>query len=300
MFTIATTDIAMNTLYFLLGTKDDIDYQITEQLRYTRTRQFLLIIQAALGDSIWRCYTVYGKSVIAVVLPVLTALASLALGLYLANAGIQAFGSDGVDDHVTGPLFIWDNKSWTWAAITIVCTVYCTIAISARIYLSARLTKSNKLSAVVFFVVETSFIYTLGVILYLLAASGILDSSTNIQNMLMGAIVQLPPIVLCLLLLQIKFYNSGSNAVRYTNPEPARPQDVLRRIFRTGREAPADSQMSTFRVASAPVHTSTHTISMPAETHYPDAVDDMPDEDDHESDAIGQRVKKVSDVLDIA
>ncbi|KAA1475475.1 hypothetical protein DENSPDRAFT_427334 [Dentipellis sp. KUC8613] len=201
----------MNTLLSLLGTRRiSVEHHITYQLEYQRTRQFLLVFQAALGDlvTIWRCYIVYGKKIVAVLLPVLTALASFALGIDLSDAGIDAFGRDGIDD-AAAPLVIWDNKSWAWAGITIICTVYCMgsspssfyancrpyhspVAISVKIYSSARLTKSSRLFAVIFFIIETSFIYTLGVILYLLAASGVFDVVIDIQTVLMGAIVQLP------------------------------------------------------------------------------------------------------------
>ncbi|KAA1469155.1 hypothetical protein DENSPDRAFT_561369 [Dentipellis sp. KUC8613] len=91
-----------------------------------------------------------------------------------------------------------------------------------------------------------------------------------------------------------------AQAIRYTNPERARPWDALRRIFGTRRKAPADSQTSTLRVDPIAVHVSTHAISVPAEAPSTDAADDMSNEDYRELDALGQQEKKVSHVLDIA
>ncbi|TFY70432.1 hypothetical protein EVG20_g2567 [Dentipellis fragilis] len=292
MFIVATAHIALSIVEVYQGaTSNFFDEEFPK--RWTLARQFLLLIQAALGDSvtIWRCYNVFGRSIIVVVLPALTALASFVLGLYLAGISTQ------VSSLLNDPWEVrwaWLMRSWIWATITMVCTVYCACAISYKIYSSARLTKSSNLFAVIFFVVETSLIYTVAVVIYVAIA---LHESINSQSIVMGIIVQLPPIVLCLLLLQTRFYNSGNQAVRYMNPEPARPWDAVRRIFRTNREA---CDMSTFRVASVAIHKSTHTISTPADAPSTNTVDDIPDEDAPESDAIEQRVKKVSDLLDIA
>ncbi|TFY59966.1 hypothetical protein EVG20_g7596 [Dentipellis fragilis] len=252
----------------------------------------MLITMFIIATVIWRCYKVFGKSIIVVLLPALTALATFVMGVYLASLNDQPF------------MVSWTINSWIWATMTMVCTVYCAAAISYKIYLSARLSKSSNLVATIFFVVETSLIYTLGIVAYVTIGvkrttydvEGIVD----IQDLIMGIVVQLPPIVLCLLLLQIKLYNSGSHATWYTNPEPARPWAAVRHFFRTGREGSANGDISTFRVASVAVHMSTHTISMPAAAPSMDAVDDMSDEDDLESDVIRQWVKKVTDVLNIA
>ncbi|TFY59965.1 hypothetical protein EVG20_g7597 [Dentipellis fragilis] len=286
MFSFATADVTMNAISTLRAVR--LTYvNMASVMRHSEIRQFLLLIQAALGDSvtIWRCYIVYGKSAIVVMLSVLTALASFAFGLYLASTGMHAT----TEPYRLGALlldeknFIWSAKSWIWAAITIVCTVYCTIAISSKIYSSARLIKGNKLFTVIFFVIETSLIYTLGITTYL-------------GTLLMGAVVQLPPIVLCLLLLQIKFYNSGNQAVREINPEPAGPWDALRRFFRTRRK---NGDMPTFQVAPGPVAAHDLTDTMPAESQHSD-VDDTPSVSDSESDTIGKQEKEVSSVLDIA
>ncbi|TFY59968.1 hypothetical protein EVG20_g7598 [Dentipellis fragilis] len=273
MFTIATAYITLNTLELNIYTPDW--KSLTVPLRISEARQFLLLIQAALGDSvtIWRCYMIYRKNVLVVMLPVLTALASF--GLYYAGVGSHAANLGSVHGVYSELAFAWSDNVYQWAAITMVCTIYCTVAITYRIYSSARLSKSNSLFAVMSFVVETSLIYTLGIVIYLLSRLGAIPSApvADVQTILMGAVVQLPPIVLCLLTLQTKFYNQGRRAVHYSNPETARPLASLRRIFKTRRESPANAQISTFRAASAVTQESTHATSMPAEARHLDSRD---------------------------
>ncbi|KAA1479242.1 hypothetical protein DENSPDRAFT_128057 [Dentipellis sp. KUC8613] len=179
MLTIATTYIVLNTLE--LYPKPDSFYTRSEE-----TRQYLTLIQAALGDSvtIWRCYIIYGRSIVMIALPVSTALASFIFGMYLA--GNQAVHMS-LDDDSFSPG--WFDQSWIWAAITMVCTIYCAAAISYRIYSSAYLTRNNNLFAVMFFIIETSFIYTVGVVTYVITTFA---TQHDVQDIIMGAIVQLP------------------------------------------------------------------------------------------------------------
>ncbi|KAA1479237.1 hypothetical protein DENSPDRAFT_127578 [Dentipellis sp. KUC8613] len=256
-----------------------------------RQRIILLLAQGALGDSIiiWRCYIVYGQSVVVVILPALAALASFALGLSIACRPSFA---------LHGKIWTWMTNGWIWAAMTVICTIYCTFAMSLKIYSSARLTKSSNLFAVIFFIVETGLIYTVSVAIYAAKVRN-LGPKMVVMDTLMGVVVHIPPIVLCLLLLQIKFYNSGSEAVQYTNTEPVRPWDVMRRIFRMGGEESADYELSTFRVASVAMHDSTHARSLPAECPSP-VINDTLGIDEPRSPTIGQVEKGLSGDLGTA
>ncbi|KAA1479238.1 hypothetical protein DENSPDRAFT_127638 [Dentipellis sp. KUC8613] len=294
-------------LWSIIGVYSDVLSAASESggnipILCSSAQQFLLLIQAALGDSvtIWRCYNVLGRSIIVIILPALTALASFTYGLYLASAGSRAVGLVGQPlktADLLQDLEIWGNKSWIWAAIAIVCTVYCTVAISFKIYSSARLMEGNKLFLVIF-VIETTLIYTLGIIAYVVldTDNSIVPSvPVNVLNLLMGAVVQLPPIVLCLLLLQTRFYNSENQAVRYMNTETRRPWAAVRRFVRISREVSASGDMPTSQVVPVTAHDLMHTI--PAEPQHSD-VDDTPSVSDSESDTIG-RQKETSSVLDI-
>ncbi|TFY59967.1 hypothetical protein EVG20_g7599 [Dentipellis fragilis] len=260
-----TLMLAIATTYIVLNTLELYPFSDSFYTRSEETRQYLTLIQSALGDSvtIWRCYVIYGRSIIMIALPVSTALASFIFGMYLA-------GNQAVNMARNSASFTpgWFDQSWIWAAITMVCTIYCAVAISYKIYSSAYLTRNNNLFAVMFFVIETSFIYTLGVVTYVITTFA---TQHDVQDIIMGAIIQLPPIVLCLLLLQTKFYSKYSRAVHYVNPDTVGPLSALRRIFRSGRETSASDQMSTFRVAPSAVHDLA--LTMPIETHH-SVVDD--------------------------
>ncbi|KAA1479241.1 hypothetical protein DENSPDRAFT_127427 [Dentipellis sp. KUC8613] len=298
MFAIATVYISLNTVELNIYATDW--KSLTVPLRYSEVRQYLLLIQAALGDSvtIWRCYMIYRRNLPVVILPVLTALASFVLGLYYAGIGTHASDIGSANGVYSEKAFAWSDNVFQWAAVTMVCTIYCTIAITYKIYSSARLSKSNSLFAVIFFVVETSFIYTLGIVIYLLSRVGAIPSApiVDVQTILMGAVVQLPPIVLCLLTLQTKFYNQGRRPVHYSNSETARPLASLRCIFNTRRETRANAQMSTFQAASAVTQESTCVASMPVETRHTES---CVASDPKHSDAVGQRDEE-SGVLEIA
>ncbi|TFY70132.1 hypothetical protein EVG20_g2871 [Dentipellis fragilis] len=247
-----------------------------------RAKELLFVVQTVLGDfvTIWRCYVLYGESIPAVVLPVLTALASFVWGVYLSSSSLNA----------------WDVHHWVWAAITMVCTIYCAIAISVKIYLSARLTKSTNLFAVIFFIIETSMIYTLGVVGCMVTTYRN-SRGPNIELLLMSVIVQLPPIVLCLLILQIRFFNREGNTVQRTDEsEAVRPWTVLRRIFKNRRENSTLGQISTFRVAPIEVHVSTRT--MPGDGHDSDSDANMSDANDMSKPGYAASEKECIDDVD--
>ncbi|KAA1479234.1 hypothetical protein DENSPDRAFT_894534 [Dentipellis sp. KUC8613] len=90
MFILATADVVMHYLGSIQYYGGDVGN--IGLLLCSSSRPLVLLLQAALGDSvtIWRCYNVFGKSIIVVVLPVLTALASFILGLYLAAHSVTA------------------------------------------------------------------------------------------------------------------------------------------------------------------------------------------------------------------
>ncbi|KAA1469153.1 hypothetical protein DENSPDRAFT_561274 [Dentipellis sp. KUC8613] len=289
MFIVATVYIAISIVEVYQGATSfggDIPTQCTA------ARQFLLVIQVALGDTItiWRCYKVSSKSIIVVALPVLTAVTSFALGLFFAGTEAQALNQLG----------IMSLRSGIWAAITMACTVYCASAISYKLYSSTRLSKSGNLFTTMLFIIETSLIYTLGIIAYVVASvtrtiyapNGVIET----QDLFMGMVVQLPPIVLCLLLIQSRFYTSGNQAVRYLNKERARPWAALRRFFRTRREASVEGQMIPVKIAPAAARNSMHTMS--AESHQWNA-DDAPSANESESDTVGKQGKEISGILDI-
>ncbi|KAA1479235.1 hypothetical protein DENSPDRAFT_855298 [Dentipellis sp. KUC8613] len=261
MFTIATADITFAALSIPsgFGTFEDMQTASVHNMR---------------------------KHITVVVLPALTAIASFAFGSNLVKTGIQAVSSTITEDMqevqstpTLDRVQTWNDKSWIWASITIFCTVYCTncphhhftVAISFKIYSSARLMKSNRLFTVIFFVVETSLIYTLGIVAYITFEGDEFSTTTDVQTLLMGAVVQLP----------IKFYTSGPETVQYANPEPARPCAAVRRIFKFGNKSlPTDGQLSTIRADPIAVHVATHTISVPALAEAPsaDAADDTSNE----------------------
>ncbi|TFY51682.1 hypothetical protein EVG20_g10884 [Dentipellis fragilis] len=218
--------------------------------RYLLAQHLLFIMQSALGDSvtIWRCYVLYEKSIIAVVLPGSTAFASFTLGVYFVSIE-------------------WGRNTWIWAAITMFCTVYCAVVISCKIYSSARLSRSTNLFAAIFFIIETSLIYALSIVAYLVTAftSQFTDSGMAAWTIIMSATVQLPPIVLCLLILQIKFYNRDRQTVQFMNSETVRPRVALRHIVRIERDTRADDQsMPTFQMVPIVIREPMHTMSTEA------------------------------------
>ncbi|KAA1479236.1 hypothetical protein DENSPDRAFT_894538 [Dentipellis sp. KUC8613] len=240
----------------------------------------MLVLMFGVATAIWRCYVVHGRSVLVAILPVLASVASF---VQVRTLPI----------HVVCESF---NRH------------YVLVAISLKIHSSGRLTKSSNLFAVIFFIVETGFIYTASVVAYLGKAIALLPLVGTIamgpvvivHEILMGVIVHLSFLALCLLLLQIKFHRCGSDAVRYTDPEPARSWDALRRIFRSGREASAHDDPSIFPAASVAIHEPTHIGSMTGEGPSPDAPNDTPYGDNPESDAVRTRAQEVPSILDVA
>ncbi|KAA1469144.1 hypothetical protein DENSPDRAFT_834712 [Dentipellis sp. KUC8613] len=249
VFSILIVMMILATAYLIVDTLEiyaNFSAVCNQYSKCARAKEFLFVIQTVLGDfvTIWRCYILYEKGICAVALPVMTAVAGFVWGIYLSSSSPNA----------------WGVYHWQWAAITMACTIYCTVAISVKIYLSARLSKSTSLFAVMFFIIETSMIYTLGIIACMVTTYRN-SRGPNVELLLMGVIVQLPPIVLCLLILQIRFFNQEGNTVQRACSESTRPWDILRRIFKNRREDSTLGQISTFRVAPIEVHVSTRTMS---------------------------------------
>ncbi|KAA1469146.1 hypothetical protein DENSPDRAFT_848698 [Dentipellis sp. KUC8613] len=228
LVTLATAYITLNLLAYVL-------WDTPTSSKYTIARQYVFVIQAALGDSvtIWRCYVFYDRKLPALL--VRTQLISLSLRDVLRQRSpLRSLAQHrldmGCDNHNLHYLLHW-------------------------------------LFAVIFFVIETSMIYTLGIVAFLITTYTV----PGVSDLLTAMIVHLPPIVLCLLILQIKFCNKEGSTMRDTaDSEPATVESwtVFCRVFRTGRKAPVDGRVSTFQAAPI-VLESMHTA--PSDPHAPDA-----------------------------
>ncbi|TFY71035.1 hypothetical protein EVG20_g1974 [Dentipellis fragilis] len=206
--------------------------------------------------NIWRCYILYGKSIKMIIFPVFTAVVGAGVGL-CANLG--TFDSANMVNSI-------------WAALTAISTLYCTTAIARKIYTSMRFSQRiSNLFPVFVIIVETGVIYTSVLIIYLITT---LINNTNTaqaeyaQVILTAIIAQLPPLVLCMLVLQLKFFQNNETVQHsISETSAAGLWAAFRRAFRPAKDTPDDSPMSTFRVASGAVHSTSQTQVETADTH---------------------------------
>ncbi|KAA1469087.1 hypothetical protein DENSPDRAFT_557331 [Dentipellis sp. KUC8613] len=194
----------------------------------------VFILQVALGDmiGIWRCYMLYEKKIAVVVFPIITAVAGTCVGILTG----------------TGVFLPASLENSIWAALTLISALYCTIAIAWKIYSSISYTqRTDKLLPVLVIVIETGALYTAFILVYLITTC----ASISGQGILDALVVQLPPIVLCMFVLQIKSFTSGKT-VHYSGPDSSAGGmwAALRRLFRSRREVSNTESMSTFIAAS--------------------------------------------------
>ncbi|KAA1469101.1 hypothetical protein DENSPDRAFT_878661 [Dentipellis sp. KUC8613] len=219
-----------------------------------RTQNTLFLLQILLGDAvnIWRCYILYAKKIKVILFPISTALVGAGVGL---SANLGSFGSATMVNSI-------------WAGLAALSTLYCTATIARKIYTAMRAAQRTRGLFPVFLVlIETGAVFTLVLVVYLVATLAS-NASTYAQGALTAIIAQLPPLLLCALILQLKFFQDGE-AVQYsvsaeeTRTGPAaggvRLWAAFRRVFAPAKDAAGEGTVSTFRAAVRGTDTRTAT-----------------------------------------
>ncbi|TFY52871.1 hypothetical protein EVG20_g10367 [Dentipellis fragilis] len=143
---------------------------------------------------------------------------------------------------VFAPAFLENS---IWAALTLMSMLYCTFMIAWKIYATICFTqRTENLSPVLVIVIETNMLYTAFILVYLITTC----ASISGQGILDALVAQLPPIVLCIFVLQIMYFQD-SKTVYYSDSETTSAGGMwaaLRRLFRFRREISDADSVSTF------------------------------------------------------
>ncbi|TFY69796.1 hypothetical protein EVG20_g3011 [Dentipellis fragilis] len=209
-----------------------------------------LLIQTGLGDSIniWRCYIVYGKKWWVIIFPLVMLIGAFATGVSLL-----------VNQNPNATVFsIAPAIGTACDALTMATNVYCTSAITWKIWTTAEFTtRVSNLMPILIFVLQTGALYTSALVVWL---------GTNLANSLSQFIITdmlnpLIPSMFCLLVLQVKFHQFSCNALDdMTDMAFGDPQQTSHTKRWSGMRRRRESHTGLSTVSTRPVATdiSTH------------------------------------------
>ncbi|KAA1478701.1 hypothetical protein DENSPDRAFT_875818 [Dentipellis sp. KUC8613] len=241
----------------------------------------IFILQTVLGDSIWRCYVVYGKKKSAIILPIVLMVSGFICACMILNTQEES-RHEAPNSSVFGVPSRWIKSFHLLMLVTV---IYCNIAIAWKIYSSGSFhTSLNSLFPVLLAIIETGVIYTSS----LLAFIGTYFADSNGQYIAVDVICPLVPIIFCLLILQVKFYRIGHSmddlSTLTTSRTSKRRSQFSRSIGILGikfrKDADASVALSTVPVTPVAIHittqadggeeTSAEDESASQKAHHPD------------------------------
>ncbi|KAA1477444.1 hypothetical protein DENSPDRAFT_844612 [Dentipellis sp. KUC8613] len=158
----------------------------------------IYLVQTLLGNGfyIWRCYMVWGKHKKIIISPVVIMLAGIACACMIEDTSPHAVGNiSGSETH--------DRWVKAYFFLMLVMTLYCNVAITWKV----RATERAKRSPTLFLILEAGVLYTSILVILLV----VLMVESNGQYIVLDSITPLMPILFCLIVLQIKYYNANGS-----------------------------------------------------------------------------------------